>query len=427
MPNTQTNLPKKPKDRFEVYRIFNGLSAEGKEGLDRGRMRTPLVKTFLLEHVSSRNALRAKPISEIWRELHAETTQVDECFYSVEDLVKETEEREAVKRTTGYLEQFDERFFAYYTTEDSLNARKRVMKWATRSQELDFAWFTSPLLKALWNRDIQFRGDHRFGKLVFRHESVFELPEDAVDAVEDEEISVSAEEPQSDEIPELERRKFRSEMGDCIGRIRMSLDKLQASYSPLNALFSLRIPSHLGQGGHELFQNGQVTNRTDNFEDHRNTVRYLYHIYNSVLQTTEEHAWGEPQANRQRIIGWRGVPLIINFRDEPLTKSTFDYFISRAFRKNGLFKLWGEPISLGPTKVHVYGADRHLWQPINLEFTEKGMVAILPHGTCGNTFHRLVTNIQRYVCPKIDAWLGSKRFEAFLDNIDLKKAAKDES
>ncbi|MBI3850558.1 MAG: hypothetical protein HY298_09860 [Verrucomicrobia bacterium] len=426
MSNALTKLPKKPKNRFEVYRVFNGLSAEGKEGLERGRMRVPLVKTFLLEHVSSRNGAKVRPLTEIWRDLHTEPTQIDESFFSVEDLVKESETAVPMRTITGYLERYDERFFAYYTTEDSLNARKRVTKWATRSPDLDFAWFTSPLLKALWDRDVSLRGDLRFGKLVFRHESVFELPEDAVDAVEDEEATALAEEPETDESPELERRKFRSEMGDCIGRIRKSLDALQDSYSPLNALFSVRIPSHLGRGGHELFQHGQVTNRADNFEDHRNTARYLYRIYKSVLETTEDHAWGEPQANQGKVVGWGGVPLIVTFLDEPLSKPTFDFWISRAFRKNGLFKLWGEPLRLGPTKVHVYGADRHLWQPINMELTERGVVAILPHGTCGNTFHRLVTNIQRYVCPKIDAWLGSKRFEAFLDKMDL-KAANNES
>ena len=420
-----TKLPKKPKDRFEVYRIFNGLSAEGKEGLERGKMRVPLVKTFLLEHVSSRNGATVKPLDEIWSNLHAQPTQIDESFFSVEDLVKESESSAPRRDITGYLEKYDERFFAYHTIEDSLTARKRVTKWATKSPDLDFTWFTSPLLKALWNKDVSKRGDHRFGKLVFRHESVFELPEDAVESVEDEEQNASVEEPESEESPELERRKFRSEMGDCIGRIKKSLDGMQASYSPLNALFSVRIPSHLGRGGHELFQNGQLTNRADNFEDHRNTARYLYRIYKSVLETTEDHAWGEPQANNNKIVGWRGVPLIVNF-DEPLTQPTFDFWISRAFRKNGLFKLWGEPLRLGPTKVHVYGADRHLWQPINMEFTERGIVAILPRGTCGNTFHRLVTNIQRYVCPKIDAWLGSRRFESFLDKVDLKKAS-DES
>lgn len=60
--------------------------------------------------------------------------------------------------------------------------------------------------------------------------------------------------------------------------------------------------------------------------------------------------------------------------------------------------------------------DRHLWQPINIEMTEKSLVAILPQDTCGNTFHRLVTNIQAYVCPSIEAWLGSEPFQQIVDD-----------
>jgi hypothetical protein len=104
------------------------------------------------------------------------------------------------------------------------------------------------------------------------------------------------------------------------------------------------------------------------------------------------------------------VPLIINFAEE-LSEATFNRWMELAFRKTNVFRLWGDPIRLGPRKVHVYGADRHLWQPINLEITAKRLVAILPRGTCGNTFHRLVTNVQRYVCPKIEVWLGAKPFE----------------
>jgi hypothetical protein len=53
-------------------------------------------------------------------------------------------------------------------------------------------------------------------------------------------------------------------------------------------------------------------------------------------------------------------------------------------------------------------------------------VAILPQGTCGNTFHRLVTNIQRYVCPNIEAWLGSKPFQALADAMPSEQEAHHE-
>jgi hypothetical protein len=48
--------------------------------------------------------------------------------------------------------------------------------------------------------------------------------------------------------------------------------------------------------------------------------------------------------------------------------------------------------------------------------TESSLVAILPQGTCGNTLHRLVTNLQTYVCPKLDAWLGASSFQTVIDS-----------
>jgi len=131
---------------------------------------------------------------------------------------------------------------------------------------------------------------------------------------------------------------------------------------------------------------------------------------NCLLLAEEECAWHVMSPGPPRV-GTKGVPLIVKFA-EPLSEATFNRWVHMAFRKRNRFKLWGDPIRLGPTKVHVYGADRHLWQPINLEITSTGLVAILPKGTCGNTFHRLVANIQHYVCPKIQAWIGSESFES---------------
>lgn len=47
----------------------------------------------------------------------------------------------------------------------------------------------------------------------------------------------------------------------------------------------------MGRGSHDLYQGGQITNRSDSFEDHRNIVRSLYRIYKSVLERTEKSAW----------------------------------------------------------------------------------------------------------------------------------------
>ncbi len=413
-----TLTPTNPKDRFEVYRFFNGLSSEAKEGLDTRRLRAPLVKTFLLEHVARRGNVSPKSPEDIFRSLGADVHVLDDHFMALrfDEINPETQNR--VKATTGYLEKYDERFFAYYTSEDSTAARKRVNRWI-QNPDLDSAWFSSPLLQRLWDKDISCRGDERFSKLVFRHESIFDMPDD-FSVSEERDNGGDAESSDDDapvieERPEFERRKARFEMGDRIGQIRRALGNLQQNYAPLHVLHMIRFPSRTGRGGNDLFQTGQITNRTESFEEHRNMVRYLYRVYQSILNATEDYAWHKIDAQDTLRVGLKGVPLIIKFA-EPLQDATFNRWIQMAFQKRNRFKLWGDPIRLGPRKVHVYGADRHLWQPINLEFTTEGVVAILPQGTCGNTFHRLVTNIQHYVSPKISAWVGEKPFEDLVGN-----------
>lgn len=410
--------PPNPKDRFEVYRFFNGLSAEAKEGMDQRHTRVPLVKTFLLEHVARRGNGRPKLPADIFKQLGAEIKTLDDRFMGLNFEVMDPDSQQKSRATTGFLEQYDERYFAYYTCEDSEVAKKRVAKWI-QFPDLDYAWFSSPLLQVLWDKDVSHRGDDRFARIKFRHESIFDMPEDFSslegpsedDASEEVNEEAADEDGNSDEDKrEIERRKARFEMGDKIGSIRAALKKLQEDYDPLYVLDGLRFPSRMKRGGHDLYQTGQLTNRTDSFEDHRNTVRYLYRIYKNIIDSTEESAWPEISSGQGLRVGIKGVPLVVKF-EHYLSPATFNRWVQMAFRKGNRFKLWGDPIQLGPTKVHIYGADRHLWQPINLEMTEKGVVAILPQGTCGNTFHRLVTNIQRYVCPKIQAWVGSDSFE----------------
>ncbi len=425
--------PSNPKDRFEVYRFFNGLSEEAKDGLDKRTTRVPLVKTFLLEHVACRGEVKPKPPAIIFKNLGAKVKMVDERLMGLNFDVADKDSKRTTEMTTGFLEQYDERFFAYYTCERSADAKKRVAKWV-QTPDLDFAWFSSPLLQGLWQEDVAERGDERYGKLIFRHESIFDMPEDFAEEDGDESAGADTE-GRSEDAPddeegfnedklEFERRKARFEMGDRIGKIKKALSNLQEHYEPLHALYGLRIPSRMSRGSHDVFQGGQITNRTDSFEDHRNTVRYLYRVYKTVLESTEESAWRSMGKNDSLSVGLKGVPLIIKF-SEPLSKATFDRWVDMALKKRNVFKLWGEPIRLGPTKIHVYGADRHLWQPINLEITATGVVAVLPQGTCGNTFHRLVTNIQHYVSPKIQAWVGSEPFEDVVRRRPLKTAGEE--
>ncbi len=417
--------PSAPRDRFDVYRFFNGISAEVQEGLAQGRTRVPLVKTFLLEHVSSHSGRAPTPPADILKRLGVETRQLDDTFLELRVWEQGKRDASPKPKTAGYLEQYDERFFAYYTADLAEEARKRSNRWVASSPELDRTWFSGQLLQSLWDRDVSGRGDNHFSKLVFRHESIYDMPADMTQGVNEEE-GETTEDSAGEDRPERDRRRVRSEIRDRIGPIRTALTSLQGTYPPLNALYALRFPSLVTRGSHDLYQMGQVTNRAESFEDHRNTVRYLYRTYKSLLERTERSAWEGPEDTlpsstaRARL---KGVPLIINFKEQ-LSEATFNRWVSLAFQKRNQFRLWGDPIRLGPTKIHVYGADRHLWQPINLEMTASRVVAILPKGTCGNTFHRLVTNVQRYLCPKVEVWLGAKPFDQLVSEIQAGAAAR---
>jgi hypothetical protein len=43
------------------------------------------------------------------------------------------------------------------------------------------------------------------------------------------------------------------------------------------------------------------------------------------------------------------------------------------------------------------------------------LIAIIPRGTCGNTVHRLVTNIQRYIDPAAQVSVGDSKYEEIVD------------
>jgi hypothetical protein len=236
-----------------------------------------------------------------------------------------------------------------------------------------------------------------------------ETPETLDDA---EKTFQNADDEDLEEI--IERRATSFRLVDRIGVIQEKLETLQKLYSPLYAISQLRFPSPVGRGGHDFFDNGRITNRSESFRDHRSHLLFVARIYDQLLKSTEEQAWysiqesvGIPGQFRKIV----GTPVVIRFQEPGLNHEVFNQWIAATFeRKQNRFRLWGHPLRLGPTKVHVYGVDRHLWQPLFLELTAKGCLSIIPNGTCGNTVHRLVTNIQRYLDPGAEAFSGSGRW-----------------
>lgn len=396
------------RSRHQMIRFFDGYAIERMEELDERRLKRPLVKTQLLEVLGGNEAHTDEGLRAIFGRRQVTLMPIEtSLFLAVDDQTGQA----------GLLERLHPRIVALYSTMKSDDMQQWVRRLVMRSPELDYVWLSGLTFGVLWQLVTRLSRSHRFTRLVFTHESVFDIDQSASEPEEEEEETPqdSAEEEMADVI---ERRATSFRLVDRIGVIQQKLEALQKIYSPLYAISQLRFPSPVGRGGHDFYDNGRVTNKTESFRDHRSHLLFVVRIYERLLRSTEEQAWysiqdsvGVPGQFRKIV----GSPVVVRFR-EPLSRDVFDYWIGATFeRKRNRFRLWGHPIRLGPTKVHVYGVDRHLWQPLFLELTANGCTAIIPNGTCGNTVHRLVTNIQRYLDPGAEAFVGDKPYKRMVE------------
>lgn len=407
------------KTREQMIRYMDGYSAERMEELDERKIRRPLVKSYMLEHVGDPG--KVKRVTDIMNSRGILSTPIDNNLFKLQ-------ETENGKEYMGFLEILNPRYFVFYTLHESQKSDRWVRNLVYNSPELDHVWLSGLTFNVLWQRVIQLNRPNRYARILFQHESIYQIDNDG--AVQD----VQSMEDQSEEDDEnvttdlfdeensveiVERRASKFSLVDKISVVQEKLEKLQEIYFPLYAISQLRFPSPVGRGGHDFYSDGKVTNRSGNFRDHRTHIIYIQRIYDELMKITEDKVWYSIQEANistpgafQKLIG---SPLSINFK-EPLNQETFDHWIKSTFgRSRNRFRLWGNPIRLGPKKIHVYGVDRHLWQPIFMEITDKHLLAIIPRGTCGNTVHRLVTNIQRYIDPAAEVYVGDMKYHDMAD------------
>jgi len=395
--------------REKMIRYFDGYSAERMEELDERKTKRPLVKSYMLEHVGDTGS--QKKVADLLLSMNIEPRKIDEDLFLILD--------GRTGEYMGFLEVLTPRYFVFYTIHHSDKADKWVRKLVFSSPDLDHVWLSGLTFNVLWQKVIQLAKPHRYVSILFVHESIYQIDSEIYEDEneEDKDISLSLDEGDFSEV--IERRASKFKLIDKISVVEEKLSKLQELYQPLYAISQLRFPSPVGRGGHDFYDYGKVTNRSGNFRDHRSHILYVQGIYDELMKMTEEKAWYSLSKETvtapgqfQKLIG---APVTIKFA-EPLTKETFEYWIHSTFKRpNNRFRLWGNPILLGPKKVHVYGVDKHLWKPIFLEITDKHVIAIVPKGTCGNTIHRLICNIQRYIDPAAKAYIGDTEYTSMVE------------
>jgi len=396
------------RNRHQMVRLFDGYASKRMEELDERKLKRPLVKTHLMELLDGAEVRTHQGLQSVFERRQVRLEPLEESLYLVID---------SKIGEIGFLERLRPRIIALYSTIKSEYLNRWVHHLIQGTPELDHVWLSGLTFSALWELVTKLSRPNRFTELVFTHDSIFDI-DDLTDEPEENEDEISQDSDQEDMEEIIERRATRFRLVDRIGIIQEKLGELQKLYSPLYAISKLRFPSPVGRGGHDFYDNGRVTNRSQSFRDHRSHLLYVVRIYDQLLKSTEEQAWYSLQESVgvpgqfQKIVG---APVVIRFQ-ETLIPTVFDYWVTTTFeRKRNRFRLWGHPIRLGPTKVHVYGVDRHLWQPLFLELTAKGCTAIIPNGTCGNTVHRLVTNIQRYLNPGAQAFIGEKSYKQMVE------------
>lgn len=404
MPDAPTkNLLPRLKSRREYFDYLDRWTVGTVDEL-RARMTTrALTKAFLLETSRTNGSRDAR---EALREgSRARLEPVDETLFRMR--------WPGDNADWALIEVEDERYPIVYTALESDVANRRIDQLVARSALLDRAWFSASMFRQLWSLIASAYPAHRFSRIVFEHESVYQRFEDDVPEQDEEEDEERDDEASEDERPlSAERRRARMQITERIGRMQDAVLPWEERYDPLASIVQLRIPAP-ARGGYDVYFDGRFTNRSDSTTSFRETVRDVMRQYRSSTEHVEDAAWPATTEVQDGLRGSVGAPLLIQF-SEPLDPDVFNRWISTLRRKNNRFRLWGTPLSRGPGKVHLYAVDNHLWQPIDLEIARDHVYALLPAGTCGNTVHRLVTNIQRFVDPKVAVFVGEQRYEDFV-------------
>jgi hypothetical protein len=405
------------RTRNQAMDFLEGYSFERKDELNNKYTKKGLVKSYLLETVP--DFQKEPDVKNTFNNINIRLDNLDETLYKIWDTKQ--------GKYFGFLEKLIQRHLAVYTMEESKDSDPWIMKTVNLTPELDRLWISGWTFEKLWQKVLEINPGKRYGRLSFEYQNIFEVDNEEVE--ENEETDNEDEQGNKSETY-FERRASKFTMVEKLDAMKKTLPELQKTYSPLYSISQLRFPA-VGKGGHDFYYNGKVTNRSDSFSDHRAHLLYVLKMYKAATEDTEQKAWYSMEKTKLQVEGsfttLLGAPVVMKFK-ESLPTETLEKWISTTFqRKRNKFRLWGNPIYVGSNKFHIYGADRHLWQQIFLEITDKHVIAILPRGTCGNTIHRLVSNIQRYIDPGVNVWVGDQEYKDIISKAINNKGIKYES
>ncbi|MGF9909574.1 hypothetical protein [Brevibacillus porteri] len=395
--------------RDKVLKFLDYYSSDVKDQIDSGKTRQPLLKSYIFEtfnadilEETSNQELSAFNMTELMRSDEYAPIQIDEQFYY---LLRGGE-------TVGFIEEINNRFSILYSIDAANRSDKYTSSLVKHSTILDSLWISGIMFDGFLNKKIQLDHPNRYIKMKFEYDSFFEgnhFRKGFKKLNDDDETTFEEHRVSSTTLVEVA-----SEIVEKISGVRELLPSF-------HSVGLLRFPNKLGKGGHEFYQNGKVTNRSDSFLDHRNQIIETVGAYQTITEHIEKTAWVNFETIRSTDISnslsFSGSPVTIRF-SKPLRDGLFSNFVNGIFEKGKEpFRILGKPIWVDENRAHIYGIDLHLWQKVMIDLSREQFTIFIPRGTCGNTIHRLVTNIQRYLDPRIRVYIGNMDYKRIIEQV----------
>lgn len=386
------------KSREDVFTYLEEYSQSTKNQIDDYKIKNNLLKSYVFETFDE----SLYDLSSVSKDIKNINTLFGDKKHSIQQIDEELFTLLENNKIVGFIEQINSRFSTLYTTLSSKYSDQLAKNYVKKSTVLDSLWISGKMFDNFLNEITSYHHPNRFTKMKFEFNAMFERNQLNKDDFEEHKVSSVS-------------------LVEELGGIEEKLNGVRQYISSFHSVGSLRLPSNVGKGGHDVYQNGKFTNRSDSFTDHRIQMKQIVGVYQEMTERLEKKVWIEVEdiKSKENLIdtSFKASPVTIKF-SKSLCSNVFNNFVEYTFPKGREpFKIYGEIKRINEKRVHIYGVDLHLWQNVILDLSTEEFILFLPKGTCGNTIHRLVTNIQRFLDPEISVYIGESPFEDILNNV----------
>ncbi|WP_025693127.1 hypothetical protein [Paenibacillus zanthoxyli] len=384
--------------REKIFSYLDDYASDIKSQLNTNRTVNTLLKSYIFETFTKQKGIDT---AQIYSQRGYEVSQVDEAMLRLDK----------GSQTVGFIEEINPRFSVLYSVDKAQHSDAYTNNLVRQIPLLDSLWISGKLFDLFWEKIQRDHSPHRYIKMKFEFDGFFDS--NTITKHYSHQIDI---ESFNEEIYD-DQKVTTITLVEELSELNSKINGVREFFPAFNSVGLLRFPSYVGKGGHDFYRNGKVTNRSESFKDHRYQINNTINEYQKITEAIEQTTWinfDTYKNDHTEGISIKGSPIVFKFA-RSLKEHVFHNFIEYTFRTGKEpFRILGKPIWINENKVHIYGTDIHLWQKVLLELSREEFVVILPTGTCGNTIHRLVTNIQRYLDPGVSVFIGDQSYDYFM-------------